>query len=86
VLIIRGSCKFTKKILNAQKQGADMAIIYDSEKGTVPHIVMSNDGHGHLIDIPSIFIANADGLKLIDTYRKCNNNLIMKMSFDVFTS
>jgi len=27
---------------------------------------MANDGHGHLIDIPSIFISNADGKKLIE--------------------
>lgn len=30
VLIKRGGCKFTKKILNAEKRGADMVIIYDN--------------------------------------------------------
>jgi hypothetical protein len=30
VLIKRGTCKFTKKILNAQKLGANMVIIYDN--------------------------------------------------------
>jgi hypothetical protein len=30
VLIKRGTCKFTKKILNAQKLGADLVIIYDN--------------------------------------------------------
>ena len=29
---------------------------------------MSNDGHGHLINIPSIFISNADGDKLKKTF------------------
>ena len=61
ILIKRGGCKFTKKILNAQHKGAHMAIIYDNDTSTSPDIVMANDGHGHLIDIPSIFISNADG-------------------------
>ena len=38
-----------------------MAIIYDNDTSTAPDVVMANDGHGHLVDIPSIFISNADG-------------------------
>lgn len=68
VLVKRGGCKFTKKILNAQKRGADMVIVYDNQAGISPNVVMSNDGHGHLIDIPSIFISNFDGQKLIKTF------------------
>lgn len=49
VIIKRGGCKFTKKILNAQKRGADMVIVYDYQSGIQPTVVMSNDGHGHLI-------------------------------------
>jgi hypothetical protein len=26
---------------------------------------MKNDGHGHLITIPSVFISNSDGLKIL---------------------
>lgn len=63
-LIKRGTCKFTKKILNAQQKGAKLAIIYDNGTSTQPHIIMANDGHGHLIDIPGIFVSHADGIKL----------------------
>jgi hypothetical protein len=31
MLIKRGTCKFTQKVLNAQRLGADMAVIYDNE-------------------------------------------------------
>lgn len=65
ILIKRGGCKFTKKILNAQLKGAKMAIIYDNDTSSAPDVIMANDGHGHLIDIPSIFISNADGKNLI---------------------
>ena len=64
VLIKRGGCKFTKKILNAQKRGADMVIIYDNVKTLSPTVIMANDGHGHLVDIPSIFISNDDGERI----------------------
>lgn len=30
MLIKRGNCKFTQKVLNAQKLGADYVIIYDN--------------------------------------------------------
>ncbi len=49
VIIKRGGCKFTKKILNAQKRGADLVIVYDNQVGIAPNVIMSNDGHGHLI-------------------------------------
>jgi hypothetical protein len=29
---------------------------------------MANDGHGHLIDIPSIFISNSNGEKIKKAY------------------
>ena len=86
VLIKRGDCKFTKKILNAQLRGADMVIVYDNKKTSKPNVVMANDGHGHLIDIPSIFISNKDGEQILTTFKNCNNSLIFKISFDVFVS
>jgi hypothetical protein len=47
---------------------------------------MSNDGHGHLIDIPSIFISNSDGEKIVKVFEKCQKSFIMKIYFDVFRS
>lgn len=47
---------------------------------------MSNDGHGHVIDIPSLFISSADGENLIKTHKKCDKSVILKASFDVFVS
>lgn len=64
MLIKRGGCKFTQKVRNAQKHGADFVIIYDSIKTTKPNVIMANDGFGHLVDIPSIFITLSDGEKL----------------------
>ena len=65
LLVKRGTCKFTQKVLNAQKLGANFVIVYDNETSTHPKVIMKNDGHGHLVNIPSAFISNADGQKLI---------------------
>jgi hypothetical protein len=45
---------------------------------------MKNDGHGHLINIPSAFVSKTDGLKLIETLSKCNDQIYLKQVFDVF--
>ena len=65
MLVKRGTCKFTQKVLNAQKLGADFVIIYDNETSTRPHIVMKNDGHGHLVSIPSAFVSGTDGKNIL---------------------
>jgi len=51
--------------------GADVIIIYDNLEGSSPVIIMKNDGHGHLAEIPSLFISNNDGLKLLATSKEC---------------
>ena len=33
---------------------------------------MKNDGHGHLAEIPSLFISKADGLKLLNQTQDCS--------------
>lgn len=63
-LVRRGSCKFTEKVINAQKMGADVVLIYDNNTSSAPSVIMKNDGHGHLTEIPSMFISNSDGLKM----------------------
>lgn len=48
LLVKRGGCKFTKKVINAQNLGADLIVIYDNVPGSTPSVIMKNDGHGHL--------------------------------------
>ena len=72
--------------MNAQKRGYELAIIYDNDSTSAPDVVMANDGHGHLVDIPSIFISNADGKNLISTRAWCDNTTILRMQFETYTS
>lgn len=45
--------------------------------------MMKNDGHGHLAEIPSLFISNSDGLKLSSTNKECKNLPIVKLQFEI---
>ena len=47
---------------------------------------MANDGIGHLIDIPSIFISNEAGEKILNSKAKCGSDAIFKIKFDVYLS
>lgn len=83
LLVKRGTCKFTEKVINAQNLGADLVIIYDDQKGNTPSVIMKNDGHGHLAEIPSLFISNDDGVNLKATSKDCPNYPVVKLKFDI---
>lgn len=83
LLVKRGTCKFTQKVINAQNLGADIIIIYDNNEGSTPSIIMKNDGHGHLAEIPSLFISNSHGKKLLSTDTSCSKLPIMRIVFEI---
>jgi hypothetical protein len=45
---------------------------------------MKNDGHGHLVNIPSAFVSGADGKKLLEALSQCDDQIFLKQVFDVF--
>lgn len=62
----RGDCTFVEKVRNIEEAGAGLAIIVDTKKEDVNKIVMSDDGSGAGLRIPSMLISYEDGQKLID--------------------
>jgi hypothetical protein len=70
IMVDRGNCHFVTKVENLQKIGARVAIVEDNLDESV-QVVMSNDGQGWTINIPSFFIAKRAGDKLKD-YMKEN--------------
>jgi len=53
-----------------EKLGVAVAIITDQVKEDIEQIVMSDDGSGGGIQIPSMLISNRDGNKLINFVRR----------------
>ncbi|MBD2766904.1 T9SS-dependent M36 family metallopeptidase [Hymenobacter sp. BT664] len=64
-LMRRGKCNFSSKIKNAQNAGARMVIMMDSIPSPSPLLTMAGTAPDSIgIRIPSVFISNADGLRL----------------------
>ena len=83
MLVERGTCKFTKKVINAQELGADLIIIYDHQDGDHPSVIMKNDGHGHLAEIPSLFISKTDGVNLKKKTTDCDKLPVVRVHFEM---
>jgi len=62
----RGSCSFVQKVRNMENIGAAVAIIVDNRYEMTDEIIMSDDGTGGGIRIPSMLIGEYDGDKLIN--------------------
>jgi len=61
-LVDRGNCTFVTKVRNIEKAGGSLAVIIDNS-GTrdIKNVVMSDDGTGTGIRIPSMLISQHDG-------------------------
>lgn len=61
MMVERGGCHFVTKSRNIAKAGGKVAIIIDTLNEDIENVVMSDDGTGMGIRIPSLLIGNADG-------------------------
>ena len=62
----RGDCSFVTKVRYMENAGIAVAIVVDNTDEDIESIVMSDDGTGSGIRIPSMLISKQDGIKLID--------------------
>lgn len=63
----RGGCSFVTKVRNMEKVGVAVGIVIDNnESEDIDDIIMSDDGTGAGIRIPSMLISKKDGDKLLD--------------------
>lgn len=62
-----------RKVRNIENVGGAVAIIYDNTDEDVENIVMSDDGTGGGIRIPSMLISKNDGMKLVDFVKRTDS-------------
>ena len=61
-LVDRGGCSFVTKVRNIQNNGGSLAVIIDDKiDEDVTKVIMSDDGTGAGITIPSMLISRKDG-------------------------
>lgn len=74
MIALRGDCSFVKKARNMESIGVAVAIIVDDQEEDVENIVMSDDGTGGAIRIPSMLIGKTDGKKFIDFLQRASDS------------
>lgn len=55
-MVDRGTCSFVQKVRNIEKRGVKLAIVADDQEEESENLIMTDDGSGHTIDIPSFII------------------------------
>jgi len=58
-LVERGTCTFVQKVKNCQEAGAKGVVVFNNAMDSLP--LMSDDGTGDSVSIPSIIISSLDG-------------------------
>lgn len=78
VLVNRGNCSFVTKVHNVEKIFGRAAIIVNNNDDDVTKIIMSDDGNGEDITIPSVLINKKDGdiIKMFFVDNKNNQELL----------
>jgi hypothetical protein len=66
ILVERGNCTFVKKVRNIEHSGGRLGIVIDDKNEDVTGVIMSDDGTGMGISIPSLLIGKNDGKVLIE--------------------
>ncbi len=56
----RGGCPFVQKVRNMEEAGVAMGIVVDNSDEDIGDIVMSDDGTGAGIRIPSVLVSKKD--------------------------
>eukprot|EP00812_Abedinium_dasypus_P009397 NODE_308_length_1682_cov_751.038722.p1 GENE.NODE_308_length_1682_cov_751.038722~~NODE_308_length_1682_cov_751.038722.p1 ORF type:complete len:486 (-),score=197.53 NODE_308_length_1682_cov_751.038722:225-1574(-) len=89
VLVRRGLCSFVTKVRVGKLKGAHAVIIVDSEdsvltQADIASTIVSDDGYGDAIDIPSMLISKTDGAPLIAA--ATSEQVIIELAWDVPTN
>jgi hypothetical protein len=76
----RGDCSFVTKVRNMEEAGVAVALIVDDSNEDVDDIVMSDDGTGAGVRIPSLLISKSDGAKIIDFLKTASDLELQQIS------
>ena len=56
ILVDRGTCSFVTKVRNIEKLGVKLALVADNKEEQSENVIMTDDGSGHSINIPSFIL------------------------------
>ena len=73
VMLDRGNCTFVTKARNVQRVGGLFALIVNNNDNDIDRIILSDDGTGSDIYIPTVLISKKDG-EILKKYMLENRN------------
>jgi hypothetical protein len=82
VIVTRGTCTFVTKVRNIEKAGANSAIIIDNITEPRKKVIMSDDGSGHTIGIPSFIVPKTVG-EALQEFSEDKDPVIIKIKIDI---
>jgi hypothetical protein len=84
-IVWRGKCSFVKKVRNMEKIGVAVGFIIDDSEEDISNVVLTDDGTGGGIRIPSMLIGKEHGKILLDfldrALEKEKKSMIVAASF-----
>jgi hypothetical protein len=81
-LVNRGHCSFVTKVRNAEKAGASLVVVVDDTVEDVTGVIMSDDGTGTGIRIPSLLIGKDSG-KILEDFVMNNDGATLTADFTI---
>jgi hypothetical protein len=84
LMVDRGTCSFVTKVRNAEKMGVKVCIVADNKVEETENVIMTDDGSGHSISIPSFIIRKreADAIKKV-LLSQDTQNVYIKAQFEM---
>jgi len=76
VLVEKGECTNVSKARNVEHAGAIMMIVIDKVQEDINQVILSDDGTGQGIRIPSLLISKLDGAKIKNAVEKGQVSLL----------
>ncbi len=75
----RGECSFVQKVRNMENIGVAVSIIIDNRPEMIDEILMSDDGTGGGIRIPSMLIGTKDGDKILNWMKNASKTELSQL-------
>ena len=81
ILLDRGDCSFVIKVRNVEKVGGSVALIGDTKTENSEIYIMSDDGSGHSVNIPSFFVRKSAGDAFKAAYES-GSRIVIKITIE----
>ena len=69
IMVDRGVCSFVTKVRNIEKLGIKLAVVADNQEEESENLIMTDDGSGHSIGIPSFIVRKKDADVFKQTFK-----------------